>query len=101
MTSVLPVQCFACAHLDRSAADPGGAAVPSRCVAYPTGIPDEIAMYGADHRVARGDETNGVVFAQAPSDDARDAFGWWQHTFGNAQPVKAKQEGAAHAADVA
>lgn len=75
MTSTGPVQCLACKHLDRS-----DAAAPSRCAAYPV-IPVDIVRDGADHRTARGDERDGLTFAQADTAEARDAFTWWSRTF--------------------
>lgn len=72
MTTVLPVQCFACARLDRSTA------LPVRCTAYPARIPDDIRTFGDDHRQARADEQGGLTFEQLDTVEARDAFAWWQ-----------------------
>ena len=73
MTTEFPVQCFACTRL--------GAA--SRCEAYPDGIPLDIGLRGADHRVARGDEFRGLIFEQSPTDEGRRAFTWWERMFGS------------------
>lgn len=78
MTTVLPAQCFACKRLRPSSA--GGTATVSTCDAYPDEIPFAIAA-GADHREARGDERDGLTFEQAASDDARNAFRWWEKVF--------------------
>lgn len=81
MTTISPVQCLACGRLDRSTAVLGGTVVPNRCTAYPGGIPEEIALYGADHRAARGDEVNGRIFQQDNGPGTLDAFAWWRRTF--------------------
>lgn len=57
-----------------------GTVVASRCAAYPSGIPLEV-LDGADHRTARGDEVDGITFDQADTDEARNAFGWWEKVF--------------------
>lgn len=79
MTTVLPVQCFACARLDRSTA------LPVRCTAYPDRIPDDIRTFGDDHRKARGDEVDELTFLQA--DDGQAAFDDWQ-AFASASPAE-------------
>lgn len=78
MTTVLPAQCFACTRLRPSSAN--GTPTVSTCDAYPDEIPFAIAA-GGDHRRARGDERDGRTFKQADSDDARNAFSWWERVF--------------------
>jgi hypothetical protein len=73
-----PVQCRACARLDRSTTLGGiPTVVPTRYTAYPVGIPD-VGLLGADHRAVLGDEVDGLTFLQLDTDDARGAFGWWE-----------------------
>jgi hypothetical protein len=43
----------------------GGLSVVT-CSAFPAGIPDDIALHADDHREARGDEVDGLIFEQAP-----------------------------------
>jgi len=77
MTTLLPVQCFACSRLDRSTAA-FGQLVPERCAAYPARIPADVRTFGDDHRQVRGDEQGGLTFEQADTDEARLAFTQWQ-----------------------
>lgn len=74
---VSPIQCLACTRLDPATEQ------PTRCTAFPDGIPPEIGIYAADHRKPIGGERDGLLFEQAGSDEARDAFTWWQRTFGS------------------
>lgn len=76
MSMYPPVICFACTRLDRTPAPITGAVAPIRCGAYPDAIPDEIRQ-GADHRVPRGDEHEGLVFEQIPTTEAVSAFDRW------------------------
>lgn len=71
MTSIVPVQCRACAHLREG----------NTCDAYPQQIPDAIAMFGRDHREAYPGD-HGVRYAQRPGADAAEAFAQWEQTFG-------------------
>jgi hypothetical protein len=64
MTTQMPAQCFACARL-RPSATPTGPPAAVTCDAYPDGIPVEISRSASDHRRARGDERNGLVFKKA------------------------------------
>jgi hypothetical protein len=72
MTSVLPVQCRACAHLRDG----------NTCDAYPQQIPDAIVLFGRDHREPYPGD-GGVRFEQAQGADAAEAFEQWQTTFGD------------------
>lgn len=81
MTSIYPAQCYGCARLDRSVRTSTGVVAAARCEAYPAGIPEDIGMFGADHRIALGGEKDGMLFAALDTDAGRDAFGWWQRTF--------------------
>lgn len=81
MTTILPVQCLSCSRLDRSTTAAGSTtAVPFRCTAYPDQIPRDLAMLGADHRIARGDEAAGLTFNLAVGSQA--TFDIWRRTFG-------------------
>lgn len=71
MTSLVPVQCRACAHL-RTA---------MTCRAYPDRIPDEIVLRGADHRDPREGD-GGVRFQLADGPAAQQALRDWEQTFG-------------------
>lgn len=81
MTSIFPAQCYGCARLDRSVRTSTGVVAAARCEAYPQGIPEEIGMFGADHRTAMGGETGGLLYAALDTEQGREAFGWWQRTF--------------------
>lgn len=71
MTSIVPVQCRACARY-RS---------PGICEAFPGGIPAAVLSYGADHRQpVTGD--GGIRFEQLDTDEARQAYADWQLVFG-------------------
>jgi hypothetical protein len=65
MTTRMPTQCVACVHLRSK----DGGAVPT-CDAFPGGIPNSIAYYGADHREARRGD-HGVQFELRPGAEAR------------------------------
>lgn len=75
MTSVIPVQCRACAHY--------GAKRAGTCDAFPDAIPLEILLFGADHREPMPGD-HGVRFEQAGGDSAAEAFAQWRDTFGTA-----------------
>lgn len=77
MTTMSPAQCFACTRLTETTDPDSGARTVARCTAYPDGIPWDIGMLGADHRVARGDETDGLTFKRATGPEADDAWLWW------------------------
>lgn len=88
MTSLNPVQCFACDRLDRSRMTrptmPGEAprVLIDTCEAFPKGIPMPIALGGADHRTEfQGDQ--GLHFVQAPGEEAAEAFRNWKNKFGS------------------
>lgn len=83
MTTVLPAQCFACARRTPLADPETGTPLLGACTQYPGGIPLVWAL-GGDHRRPRGDERDGLAFAQADDDTARQAFADWQATFGHA-----------------
>jgi hypothetical protein len=52
--------CDSCVHFDR---ETGGS-----CTAFPTAIPHDIIVWGADHDVPRGDEeVEGIVFELDPA----------------------------------
>lgn len=76
MSTVSPVQCFACTRLIRTVDESSGTQTVARCRAYPDGIPMEIGMLGADHRTRRGDETGGLIFDRKPASD--EAWRDWQ-----------------------
>jgi hypothetical protein len=78
MTTMSPVQCLACVRLAGTVDPDTGVRSVVRCTAYPAGIPAEIGMYGGDHRTARGDEVDGLIFLRAPGSEADDAWAWWQ-----------------------
>lgn len=80
MTTQVPAQCFACTRLRPSSDPDTGTPTAGVCAAYPEGIPLDILL-GADHRTARGDERDGLTFEQAGTDEARDAFRWWEKTY--------------------
>lgn len=85
MTTVMPIQCYACGLLDRSETLPySGRPVVSRCAAFPDGIPDPV-LIGADHRVAVGGEHDELLFVQSDAD----AFAWWERVFGESESVEA------------
>lgn len=92
MTTVTPAQCYACSRLVRDPLNP----VAARCSAYPGAIPDDIAVYGADHRTPRGDERGGLVFAQADGDPAAFAFESWQQ-FAAVDPADVEMDDDSHA----
>lgn len=77
MTTVSPVQCFACTRLIKTADASTNTQTVARCRAYPDGIPMEIGLLGADHRKARGDEKAGLIFDRAAGPEADDAWLWW------------------------
>lgn len=73
MTTRYPVQCAACKHM-RAAPTPSG---HPACDAFPGGIPNRIAYYGADHRQpVKGD--HGIQFELAEGDQAAEAFENWR-----------------------
>lgn len=76
----MPALCFACEHLTLQVERTTGIQTASRCAAYPDRIPMQI-LDGAGHSVPRGDEVDGLIFSQAGSEEAREAFHWWQKTF--------------------
>lgn len=78
MTTVSPVQCFACTRLIQTVDESTDTQTVARCRAYPDGIPMEIGMLGADHRTARGDETRGLIFERATGTAADQAWKDWQ-----------------------
>ena len=77
MTSQTPVQCFACQRRTKGVDSPTDTPLASTCTAYPDGIPDEIGMLGADHRVKFGGEKGGLLFLREESPEADDAWHWW------------------------
>jgi hypothetical protein len=74
VTSVVPVQCQACARLNTDK--------PGTCEAFPDRIPVEIISYGADHRQAYPDD-RGLRFEQLDTKAGREAFAEWNRTFGS------------------
>jgi hypothetical protein len=78
MTSQTPVQCFACQRRLTKVDPNTDTPLAETCTAYPDGIPDEIGMLGADHRVPFGGEKGGLLFLRAEGVDADDAWHWWQ-----------------------
>lgn len=72
MTTALPSLCRAC--IRRSRTRPG-------CEAFPGGIPDNILLFGGDHRAPwAGDR--GLQFVQASGDEALAAYDDWKSVFG-------------------
>lgn len=72
-----PMICNACTRLTVPPAARTGGLTPPRCTAYPDGIPTDIVA-GADHRTARGDEQDGLIFDQADGDHAEAMLSTWQ-----------------------
>lgn len=78
MTTILPSLCLSCARRSSDSDAGTGTPLANRCAAYPGGIPQDIRD-GADHRMPRGDERDGLVYE--PIADAADAalyFNAWQ-----------------------
>lgn len=67
----VPVLCAACARVTGA----------NSCQAFPDRIPRAISLGGDDHRRARGDEVDGLVFEQADTDEARRWFAGWERLF--------------------
>lgn len=84
MTSVLPMQCFACTRLHASHDPDTGTQRAGTCQAFPGGIPRVMAL-GGDHRRPLPDD-GGLRFVQAEGQQAATAFTFWQHTF-EAPPI--------------
>lgn len=84
MTTLLPVQCYACVRLDRTLGTEGFSDLPvvARCEAFPRQIPAQIAL-GADHREPVGGEVGGMVFSPLETEQGREAFRWWEKGFGD------------------
>lgn len=82
MTTLLPVQCYACVRLDRTQGTEGFSDLPvvTRCEAFPKQIPLAIRE-GADHRQPVGGEVNGMVFSPLNTEQGREAFRWWDKVF--------------------
>lgn len=76
MTTVLPMQCFACSRLVPSADPDTGSRLAAVCDAFPGAIP-KVMVAGGDHRLPLPGD-NGLRFAQADSGAARAAFDAWQ-----------------------
>lgn len=67
MTSRMPVICNACARFRSN----------GTCKAFPEKIPDDIVVFGRDHRTSvNGDD--GIVFLQGESDEQKRAFTHWK-----------------------
>ena len=67
MTSRMPVICNACTRFNSRL---------GACKAFPKGIPDDIVIFGRDHRTSvLGDD--GIVFEQGQSEDQLRAFKHW------------------------
>jgi hypothetical protein len=67
MTSRLPVICLACARFRKD----------GTCKAFPNGIPDDIVVFGRDHRTSvNGD--NGITFLQGEEPEQIEAFSDWK-----------------------
>lgn len=88
--SYVPAQCRACSRLRRTEAVEG---LPpedtdpwTACDAFPDDIPLDIAL-GADHRLPRGGERDGLTFRLAPGPAAEEAYREWEHTFGGLVPL--------------
>lgn len=80
MSTVAPMQCFACTRR-HPAADPDTGAQQARtCDAFPEGIPFTMAL-GGDHRQPLS-EDGGLRFLQADGERAAAAFAAWERTFG-------------------
>jgi hypothetical protein len=68
MTSRMPVLCLACSRYRPQ---------KGTCKAFPDGIPDDIQVFGRDHRTSvNGD--NGIVFLQGEEPEHREAFEDWK-----------------------
>lgn len=68
----MPSQCLACTRFQRRPL--------TACAAFPDGIPEEILIWGADHRAPfPGD--GGVRFELAEGLESRDAFEQWNAMF--------------------
>lgn len=71
MTTRVPVLCIACARYIGK----------RRCSAFTQGIPEDIVIYGADHRRGfKGDR--GIHFQLADGSEARSALEDWKAVFG-------------------
>ena len=71
MTTVMPSLCLACRRLKDG----------NVCAAFPEGIPNNIILYGADHRQPiRGD--NGILFEMSARPTAPKAFNDWRELHG-------------------
>lgn len=83
MTSVLPLQCFSCARLDRSLGDIPLTGLPrvERCQAFPNGIPD-VMKEGGDHRQPIGGEVDGLLFKLSSVKEQAEFFPYWERVFG-------------------
>lgn len=95
MTSRPPVLCLSCTRLRHDPPEPqipGSLPRVVACQAFPAGIPRAIALYGADHRTALGDEVDGLIYEQAPGEAAAALFESWRRTFApSAQELAARR----------
>lgn len=83
MTTLLPVQCYACTRLNRADGTEGFSELPPvrSCQAFER-IPKAIRM-GADHRIPVEGEQ--LLFEQLDSEQAREHFDWWREVFAQNQ----------------
>jgi len=75
VTTVMPMQCFACVRLHQASDPDTGTQLAATCDAFPGGIPPLMGR-GGDHRnPLPGD--HGLRFQQADGTQARVAFAAW------------------------